>query len=429
LNNLRKILLLLINIVFIAGIVRADNSGDFSFKVGIGYDFISQEYFYDSLGYSIFADSSADLYVAASILEKDYLDDKKGLAYIKFDSGKKGKKVLELGWEQTPEFYRAVGRGNLLLGKNSDFLDVDFDFDMKKKYRGEKVEGEEITTIGSRLKYRHAFANGMETSIHLKAENVDFDSTGQYIYNYSKIGYEAGLIYFSPEFNSIHFLVSAENRFVPDSARMEYFSFRTSLGYSGVLFKNQFVGEITFENRSYNQSDEKDDYRHASILSIIQTPIRSNKLLKSELMLDYFDYNDENTVYDDYLVSSGKILFGLELDRISLAVGPHLEFLSFVRGSNFGENYWEYAAHLEFDFYNLNKIFLLFENQFGKRNYPSNHEFYSNYVFDRASLLGNIRIWKNLSFDIMFSAEWEWHKKSSDNSRLFLFSSSFNYSF
>ena len=73
---------LLVCLIFVAGIVRADSSGVFNIRTGVGYDFISQEYFSDSARYA-FGDST----LKSALLIKDFLDDKKGFVFLKYNKG------------------------------------------------------------------------------------------------------------------------------------------------------------------------------------------------------------------------------------------------------------------------------------------------------------------------------------------------------
>jgi hypothetical protein len=71
----------------------------------------------------------------------------------------------------------------------------------------------------------------------------------------------------------------------------------------------------------------------------------------------------------------------------------------------------------------------MLENQLGHRNYLNNPDYNSDSIFDRITLIGTAWIFRALSVDILFSAEWEWHRVDSDDSRLYLLSAGLSYNF
>ena len=100
---------IIIAIFLIAGEVKTEDPGNFIARAGLGYDFISQEYYLDTARYD------PDSVLTATLLKKDYLDDKKGLLYMKYSLDANSWRSIEAGWEQTDEIYRAFGWGRYRL--------------------------------------------------------------------------------------------------------------------------------------------------------------------------------------------------------------------------------------------------------------------------------------------------------------------------
>ncbi len=416
-------------ILIFVGVSRADDSGDFSFRVGMGYDFVSQEYFISSSRYDTSLIPDPDAAASSILLEKDYLDDKKGLAYLKFNAGGEGRQLFEVGWEQTPDIFRAVGRGHFTLGRRENMLEGDFNIEFKERYRGAADEGEDLSVVEGWARYRRKLSTSTESIIRVRGETVAFDSTGELVYNYSKIGVETGFNIFAGNFNLFYIQAGLEKRFVPDSGQLDFIQIRADLGYSGAFLGGQLSSELALENKNYNQPDDRDDYTLVTFYNNLRLALGESYFLKPELNLEKFNFSVQDFISDDYLLGRAGIILGRQFKDLSVSLGPKVELLSVENNLESNDDYLEYYAQAGIDFYHLNGVFLLFENQLGTRNYNNETVYYSDFTFDRISLIGNLKIVSSLNFNILLSAEWEWHDISSDDSRLYLLSSSLTYNF
>jgi hypothetical protein len=408
-----------------AGIVRADNPGLFRARVGLGYDFVSQEYFTSDTTPT----SSPDQLLEATLLRKDYLDDKKGLVHLTFDPKRNGQYILEAGWEQTPDVYRGLGRGHLAVGGSDSRLEADLNLEIKGRYRGESEVGEDVSVINAKAAYNRRLSPSLESRIRILAERVDFDSAGSLVYDYDRIGGEVGLSVLSRDFNSALFSMGVEKRSVPDSSWLDYLSVRASLGYFGNLSDAFVSADLTIENKDFEAPEDRDDYTLTTLSANLRIPAGEAFYLRPDLSLEYFDFEIDNLINNDYLLARGGLLFGWDLGRLSASFGPRIELLSIETDFEGDDDYSELMAQAGADLMYSDRAFVLFENQIGKRDYRHKTEYYSDFIFDRMSLIGSLKIFRSLSFDLLFSAEWEWHEIDSDNNRLYLLSAGLNYSF
>lgn len=414
-------------IVF-AGITYADDSGDFNIRVGLGYDFVSQEYFLSSSRYDTSITPEPDLLVS-SLLRKDYLDDKKGMIFVNVDPGKEGRYILEAGWEQTNEVFRSLGWGHIGLGNSSNRLETDFNFEVKQRYRGTVEAGEELSVIQGKAKYTRRLSESWEARFRLFGENVAFDSTGPLVYDFSRVGTEIGVSLLTQDFNNVFLSAGFEKRSVPDSSELDYLLVRGDLAYLGGFLGGQISADLMIENKNFGSLEDRDDYTLTTLYSNLRVPVGRGYFMKPGISFEYFNFRPGNYLNDDYLLARSGFLLGRNFNGFSITFGPKVELLSTWTDLQNDDDYLEFLAFQGIDFYHSARAFFLVENQLGRRSYRSEPLYYSDFIFDRASLIGTFKIFAALSLDVLFSAEWEWHEIDSDDSRLYLLSTGLTYTF
>ena len=69
------------------------------------------------------------------------------------------------------------------------------------------------------------------------------------------------------------------------------------------------------------------------------------------------------------------------------------------------------------------------ESVLGYRNLKYVNGLQSNFIYERLNLIADWNIFGGLNFNIIFSAEWEWHENEEENSQIFLLSSGLKYRF
>jgi len=415
-------------VIIFAGIVTAGDSGDFNFRAGLGYDFVSQEYFLNSSRYDTSLTPDPDL-TDNTLLKKDYLDDAKGLFYIKYEPGDEDRFRIEAGWEQTPENFRARTWGQAVLGEIGNRFEADFNLERKDRYRGTSGAGEDLSVLGGNIRYRRSLSETLESHIRFYGENINFDSLGSLVYNYSRYGGELGLNILTRGFNSLYITAGLEGRTVPDSTRLGYTAAKGTIGYLGYLSGSQIMGDISVENKKYRMEENQDDYFLMTLTSSLRIPITSSYFIKPAGDMEFFNFSEESYLNDDYVLARLALLLERDFNNITFYIGPKFELYSIAADYESDDDYLEYSAFTGLDFFQTSRIFLMLENQVGQRQYGNNPIYYSDFIFDRASVIGSAKIWAGLSLDVLFSAEWEWHKIESDDSRLYLLSSGISYKF
>ncbi len=401
----------------------SQNRANFQFRSGIGYDFVSQRYFIDTVGLS-----GPDSVLTSALLKKDYLDDKKGLFYVKYDPQGIGRSFLEGGWEQTPEIYRALGNGHFVIDKGKNRFEGDGRAEIKKRFKGTKEVGEGLGVVNGRIGYSRRLNNQLRAKTRIYGELVHFDSTGFSIFDYKRYGGEIGLELLTSNFNSFYFMAGGERREVPDSTALGYRLGRGTAGYMGSLGTGQLAVEVGLESRKYPAPNAVSDYLLYTFYSEAKIPVGKREFLRPKLGLEYFNFRSDQTINDDYILGRAGLTVGPDLDNISINAGPIVENL-WTKSEFPTDNYLEYGVEGNFDYYLGNRALILLSEQFGYRNYQDSGAFYSDFSFNRVSLIGNVKLWKTLTLDLLLSAEWEWHRIKSDNTTLYLLSTNLIYSF
>jgi len=413
--------------LIIAVCSNARAGDNFDLKLGIGYDFVSHEYFIDSAKYGL-QDSSLTI----SLLKKDYLNDKKALLYLSYNPGQSRHLMVESRWEQTSDIYRALGNASLLVGNTVRNLEAGFGLEIKNRFRGPVEEGEEVAIAKGNLSYTQRLTSAVEAKVKIYAEKVDFDSTGLLVYDYSRFG---GLLIaniLTRNLDMFFITGNLELRKVPDSTQLDYTLQRATLTYMGYVLGGRMSSEISIEHKNYNKPAGSDDYLLGIASVDFNAPISPKYALKPAFYMEYFNFNTEGLL-SDYLLMRGGLLLEREYGMTSVFLGPKFETAEIMstntNGDDYDDDFFEYMSSVGVEFYRLSGTFLTLENQFGRRNYLNSPLFYSDFIFDRVNLIGRLQLTKKLGLDLLLSSEWEWHKIESDDSRLYLFSSAIKYSF
>ncbi len=432
LHIIRLISLTLSLFIINAGTVFADSSGGFNLRAGVGYDYISQEYFLESDSIILNPDSSLN----SVLLKKDYLDDKKGFLFLGYSSdpenNKNFKQKYEIGWEQTDELFRILGLARLDKKWQKSRLEGNFRLEMKENYKGDSAPGEELSILNSYLDYRYQLSNNTDFRSRVYMESVKFDTVETYIYNYSRYGIELGFGLFTNNFNSISFNSAVEIRDVPDSNQLDYTLFRGNLGYFGTVLGAYVTADFGLESRNYGQPDSRDDYLLLSLNSDTKIPLGKNYFLTAKQNVEYFNFAQNDFINDDYYLARFGIFGGRnfgQLSSFSAFFGPEIELLNIDSDYTNDDDYTEIMVTIGADYFGKKKLFFMIENKFGKRIYKNDSDYRSEFLFDRANFIGSATIIGDLNFDILLSFDLEFHENQSDNSRLYLVSGSLSYHF
>lgn len=410
-----------------AGTADSNGSGCFNIRTGIGYDFMSQEYFLDSLRYT-----DQDSSLKSALLKKDYLDDKKGFIFFSYDPRRhpdcNQTALFELGWEQTDDLYRAIGNGRLSLRTGRDRLEAEGGAEIKQRYNGDRRLGEELALISGQLRHLRQWNESLESKLKLYAEHLGFDSTGEYIYNYARFGGEVGLNLITPGFNSIFLTVGYERREVSDSGQLDYNLWRSTGAYFGFMGGTQISADLNLELKDY-AGDSRDDYYLILLNTNFRIPVGPALYLKPSAELELFDFQADDYINSDYYLTRLGLQAEIERAGVSFILGPKFELLRIASPFEGDDDYLEYMAAAGIDYVGRTGLICLLENQLGRRTYNNDPEYTSDFTFDRLSLIGSGNLFGGLRLDLFLSVEWEWHRIDSDNTRLYLISNNLSYTF
>ncbi len=431
LHIIRLISLTLCLFIINAGTVFADSSGGFNLRAGVGYDYISQEYFLESDSLGLSPDSSLN----SILLKKDYLDDKKGFIFLSYNSNPGNsnfRQNYEIGWEQTGELFRLLGSGRVDKKWQKSRLEGNFRLEKKENYKGDSAPGEELMILNSHLDYRFQLSNNIDLRSRIYMESVNFDTVETYIYNYSRYGMELGFGLFTNDFNSISFNSAIEIRDVPDSNQLDYTLFRGNLGYFGTVLGAYLTADFGLESRNYGQPDSRDDYILLNLNSDIKIPLGKNNFLTAKQNVEYFNFAQDDFINDDYYLARLAVLAGRNFglySSFSAFLGPEIELLNISSDYSNDDDYTEIMATIGADYFGKKKLFFMIENKFGKRIYKNDSDYRSDFLFERANFIGSAAIIGDLNFDILLSFDLEFHENEGDNSRLYLISGGLSYKF
>ncbi len=219
---------------------------------------------------------------------------------------------------------------------------------------------------------------------------------------------------------------------VSDSSRLEFdrHVFRFSAEYSpGYKFRLYIDNEYALKD-SKKDGGLEDHSLENLILSAFYRP---SALLSFKLYseLEYSDYDVEDFVYYDLLYMRNDFEFCVTVNEsLELKMIPHYRFYSAGNAEFDDQDYDEYSIEPGFE-YNLGfELWLDASFEIGKRKYPGQESGiltdHNLYILD---LLLDASISDNLRFNLLGSIDWERHQEKTDNTTLYLISTSLEYTF
>ena len=412
--------ILLIVVIAAPSIVHADS---LSVRAGVGYDFLSQEYFLDTAQLFDTLEATVDL-------KSDYLDDFKGilrLAWLPLDN-----RNLELRstLEQSADDFRMRLDGDIRTKSSKlDFL-LSSEFDWRE-HIGDSADAGDGYVFGSTRARLKTKVNEM-TSLWLetKADFVTFEEVSAYSQSYYRVGGKLGLMRSFESLSSLDLNLFYLARKVPDSTALDY----SSAGVEGSFFGFYSLGTLDvyarLELKDYNRPAEEMDYTRFEVDGRHQVRISQSLFLRQELDVDMTRFVAPDVVNLDYSRIGLVLLGGAELADFTFAIGPDLELLTEKDADNLpGQDYFETAFRADLDYLNPGVVFGSIESVTGFRNLEKESSLQSDFSFERVNLIADWTLLGNLNLNILLSAEWEWHENRAENNRILLLSSSLSYSF
>jgi hypothetical protein len=393
----------------------------FSLSAGIGYELVSQEYFLDSL-----VQVGLDTLEATVTLRTDYLDDLKGmlrLCYRPFDADLL---KVQAQLEQTPELLRSKLYLDSRLELGASRLTLSNEWEWRSRYEGAPESGDEYWYGALRIRMDNPVGRRWSQWIAARGSFVAFDSTASFNYDYYRLEGQAGLSHTFADFSLLSGYLFVSGRRVADSSRLNYTSYGANF-FGMMLHANGDLDlNARVEHRDYNQDEGQSDYTRLEIYG--RNNIRTSGRLgfRQELDLDYSVFDDSDFVNADAFRLEVIALGGLTGMTWSVLAGPEFAVL-WEQETEFAgrSDYLEGGLQLAVDYISTSLALVSLESTFGKRNYKfdSDLSLQTDYWYERLSLLGDVSVSGGLSFNVLASAEWEWHAQEDENNRIVLLSS------
>ena len=410
---------LLILVGAISGGVRAS---DFSFMAGLGYDFLSQEYFLDTVV------SSSDSTLTNWALTTDYLDDLKGQFGLTYSPFTDRHLEIRAAYDQTPQFLRIRLSGDMNSKIQKAKLRFNGDFESKNRYEGSSEFGDSYILGNVRTRVSLPVRESLNLSLQLKGDGVRFDSTSIYNYDYFRLGGKVGLEKTLDNFSFYSLSFGMETRKVPDTSQLNYEKLSAEASLFGFYNSGEMDIITRLERKTYQQELASGDYYRYEIDARNKYHFGISWFSKQELDFEMMRYKLSDPVNYSYLMVGMTIMAGFEKNDISFAVGPSIGYLDEQEGGQAaGEDYFESGICSRLNIIEPGSLLFSVESISGKRDLKAENDFRSDFSFERISLISDFTIVSSLRFSLIFSAEWEWHDEKEDNSRILLLSSNLTY--
>jgi len=404
-------------------ITGALDASELKIKAGAGYDFISQEYYFDSL--------IVDTLEASLAINKIFLDDFKTKVNLYYAPGEFRRWEFRASLEQTSELARFKLYSDSKLRWQNNTLEWDNEIDWRSRYRGEDEPGESYIYGQSRARLTRKLSEGLAFRALARFDLVNFESVSDYNYNHYRLGGKVGLSKVFPDFSYLDFNLFLLNRQVPDSLNLNYLSVGFDGSYFAFLERHELDIFIRLEHKNYSKSDNADDYYRFELDSRHKYKLNELFYVREELDFELAVFNDDDLLNSDYTRTGLTFQGGIQKGDIGLWVGPDFEYLveQNIYDYETVEGYLETGFKIDLDLINASRFFGSLESILGYRNLKYESELQSNFTFERLSVIADWSIVGGLSLNFMFSAEWEWHDIQDENSQIFLLNSGFYYNF
>jgi len=400
-------------------------ASDWAWRVGVGYDFLSQQYSLDSL-ISLEGDSLA----AMTALKTTYLDDLKASFQMTYTPGDQPGLELGAGLEQTRDAsrFRVYGSGNPTFGRTR--LTWNSDLEWRRAVDGGAAAGESFVTGRARGRLSVPARTSLTWFADLDADFVAFDVTDRYTRSYQRAGLKAGITREFGLMSSVRLAAFTALRQVPDSTAMNYRNIGAEIWLLGLFSGSTLDVYARVEARDYHQPDGEDDYTRVEITADHTLGLGSSAFFRQIGELEGMFSNDADPYGYDYTRAELRLLGGVRNTELSAAIGPEIGYMA-VRSGDYApeEDYREYGIATDFDVLSLSRLFCSLESSTGFRNLVYEDDTQSDYTYERLNLVGDIRLAGRLALSGLVSAEWEWHDDADENSQIFLISTNLTYAF
>lgn len=395
-------------------------------KAGIGYEFLSQEYFLETIE----DNSDLDSLDIVTALTTTYLDDVRGQLSVRYRPDRGGSVELGASYEQTPDLFRFRLTSDLRPRLGPARFSWNGELDLRDSFEETDNSGDDYLSGRARAKLVLPITGRSEIWGQLKTDFVRFDSSSEFGFDHHRFGGETGYRLELGGFTQVDASLFYLARTVPDSNSMSY----KNLGMEANLFALYDRGDLTLysliENKNYDQPEDEDDYLRFEFEGRHKMNLGGSGFTVQELKLEIQDFAANSLSNNSYSRLSLDLLVGLENFSLSSALGPHLELLNMRDEADLtGEDYFETGGKWEFEYLAAGKAFVTLEAILGFRNQYDESDLLSDFVFQRVDLLADWKLLRRVSLNGLLSADWEWHDDSNENNRTYLLSTFLSYEF
>ncbi len=399
-----------------------------SVKAGLGYEFISQRFFADSLSLS-----GADSLTLLTSLRTTYLDDIKAQLGVSFyplqgPGSRRGELRAEI--TQTPNFARLRFGSDFRLGLGANNLDSRTEIDWRQRYHGAVDVGDNYITASSQTRLTLPIDENWSTWIQARGELIQFDSTSTIIFSHYRFGGKWGVT------RSLGYLAQAGinlfalGRRVPDSTALDYLSWGAETDLTALMDHGELALLGRVERKDYHKANRADDYWRLETDGDGRWQFGDRWFVRSELAAELMLFSDSDQFNADYFRCRLAIMSGRRYGDWGLDLGPHIEFLKSTPSDVVApEDYREMGLRTDIDYLKATGALLSIQTITGYRWLKKETDFQTSFAFERINALADLRIAGGLSCNVILSTEWEWHRQSSDNSTTVLLSTGLNYTF
>lgn len=418
-------------------VIAADS---FSLRAGVGYEVVSQRFFLDSLLLT-----GADSLDALTTQNTTYLDDYKTFIIAETSLLDRRRWDLRLQPELSSEFFRLrlYSDNRLWLGRHS--LQFNNELDRRDRYREEAEPGDEYIYGASRGRLNLALSERLTQFWQLKGSFVRFDSAADYNYNHYRLSGDVGVSCSFEDFSSLTAYLFAGTRQVADSTDQNYGTFGAEIDLLASYAGGDLDLAMRLERKDYNRPAGEDDFTRLELNGTNTVAVSPQISLRQQVDAEFVSFSDSDLINPDYFRGKVRAQAGRVADAWKLWLGPELEYLTEATTAytSTSEDYLELGLQVDLDLLSLGTLFAAVGNSFGRRTYLEKDGLLldstgidlgfdfslTDFYYERLSVLGDWRLSRSLGFNMLLSAEWEWHEEASDNSRLVLFSSALTWRF
>ncbi|MCP4685339.1 MAG: hypothetical protein GY867_07810 [bacterium] len=391
--------------------------GEFSYTAGLGYEFLSQEFFLDSL-----AETGVDSLATITSLKTTFLDDIKGQVSFTYRSADRRRLELSSTLEQTPEIFRLRLGTSFRPQWGKLIIDWNGELDWRATIEDSAGAGDSYVLGFGKLKLMLPISGSSTLWGQVRSEFVKFDSAGDYSFDHNRLGGKLGLTWSMADLSALTANSFLTVRDVPDSSELDYLIYGAEMSYFG--FKSRSTLDLfgRVEKKDYRLPSGQDDFTRVEVTGRHKLSFSDRWFSRQELNLEILYFDQADIVNRNYSRVKAVLQMGLQGTELSVALGPHVEFLSEAQREEIsGQDYFEAGIRGNLDFFRPS-LFGLIESTVGQRNMYSEAELLSDFIFHRLNLAFDWTIWGRVSLNAMTSAEWEWHENKKENSQLYLVS-------